>query len=74
MRVCDSFIDKGRVYAACTGSGIKKGMTIGKIRVGGVEFQVRRMQVQESFIGVPQAMFEVDGSRLVPDGEVTVVS
>lgn len=74
MRVCDSFTYNGTVFAACAGSGISRDMKINRIRVNGTEYRVKHTEVREAFIGVLQAMFEIDGSQPVPKGEVTVLA
>jgi hypothetical protein len=74
MRVCDSFIHEGKVFAACAGSDISRDMHISKIRIDGVEYDVKHADIRESFIGVLQAMLEVDSSRLVPKGNVTIMA
>lgn len=73
MRICDSFTHKGTVFAACAGSDITKNMPINRILVNGSEYRVKQADIRESFSGVLQAMLEIEGSQLVPKGNVTVL-
>ena len=73
MYIADSFIDSGKVYAACSGPGINSRMSIKRIKVDGNEYNVSALRVVNSFIGVPQVVLELSGLALPPTGEVTVL-
>ena len=73
MFIGDTFKEKGKVYAACSGEGITRGWAPKKIKAGDRIFSVDTVNITESFIGVLQAMLILSGNDLPPLGEITVL-
>ena len=73
MFIADSFAEKGRYFAACSGEGITRDMRCNAIVVEGKAYPVKEVCVRESFSGVYQAMLELAGPYLPPHSEFSLV-
>ena len=73
MFIVDSFVDKGKYYAACSGQGITKDMTCNAVQINEKTYPVRSVYIRESFSGFLQAMLEMNGPILLPHGEAKAI-
>ena len=74
MRIIDSFVLNGRVYALCVGSEVRYGMDVQKLTVGGIDYDIKESFAKESLTGIMQLELLVDSSEPLPIGEEAIIS
>lgn len=72
MRIVDSFNIGGNIYAVGVGSDVLYGMTVHKISVNNVDYNVKKSFAKESLSGIMQVELLVDSKAPIPIGEATI--